>query len=127
MQTTVVFCDRRAITCLKVEHLRSRINSPGRHPATLTRFATIRFGDLFSCRKPAGAEIIFSLTRKYLARFQFMSCCAVREAGLPLTNSLSSTEKWQRNAIPSGWPMGAGKAIGWAPVSSTTQYGILRF
>ncbi len=39
------------------------------------------------------------------------------------TNSLSSTEKWQRNAI-SFWLGGYGcrKKHYWAPVSSTTQY-----
>lgn len=58
-----------------------------------------------------------------------MSCGALwSEAGLSLTNSLSSTEKMaeKRNIFLVG-PMGAGKSTIGRQLSSTTQYGILRF
>ena len=105
-------------------------------------------GDLFSCQTRWSIEIIFSLT---LAISYEVSVHVLRrslsEAGLSLTNSLSSTEKMaeKRNIFLVG-PMGAGKStiakqvaqkLGYvyidtgamyrAPVSSTTQYGILRF
>lgn len=70
-------------------------------------------GDLFSCQTRWSIEIIFSLT---LAISYEVSVHVLRrslsEAGLSLTNSLSSTEKWQRNAI-SFW-LGL-----WVPEKST--------
>lgn len=69
-------------------------------------------GDLFSCQTRWSIEIIFSLT---LAISYEVSVHVLRrslsEAGLPLTNSLSSTEKMaeKRNIFLVG-PMGAGKS-----------------
>ena len=69
-------------------------------------------GDLFSCQTRWSIEIIFSLT---LAISYEVSVHVLRrslsEAGLSLTNSLSSTEKMaeKRNIFLVG-PMGAGKS-----------------
>ena len=82
-------------------------------------------GDLFSCQTRWSIEIIFSLT---LAISYEVSVHVLRrslsEAGLSLTNSLSSTEKWQRNAISFWLGLWVPEKALLGAVSSTTQYGI---
>ena len=76
-------------------------------------FATIRLGDLFSCQTRLSIEIIFSLTLaiSYEVSVHVLLRRVSAKRGLPLTNSLSSTEKMaeKRNIFLVG-PMGAGKS-----------------
>ncbi len=93
----------------------------GRHSAALLWFLQQSEAVLiYSVAKPAILKIIFSLTLAISYEFQFMSCCAgcVSAAGLPLTNSLSSAEKWQKeNAISFWLGLWVPKAHYWAPVA----------